>query len=244
MYVTWHNTLHIFRTSFTNFFLFLSQNDGGSINKTKNLVNASIKNHTALKDDSLHDFQHKSRWTTCRLTSKPLCLPVVSDYKGNLLNKESVLEWLLTPDREDYSQRQIEMFQHIKQLKDVVELHNIVQNLETGEFKCEIGDEILGSGRGKFTYLAKCGDVFPYKLLQETKNEAKCPSCQKVFKSKDIVTLNPNCKDEQDALEERIKLLTAKGLTHSGRPIARKKRIHEPSSTVCDSKKKKSRVKT
>lgn len=178
-----------------------------------------------------------SRWSACRLSGRPLELPVVSDYLGGLLSKEAVLEWLLTPDNEDYTEDQVRLFGHIKSLKDVVELQNLTENKGAG-LSCEVGDEVLGKSSGKFAYLVGCGHVVPRRMLEHTQEVGKCPVCDKGFSSLDVITLNAEGADSE-ALRARMDQLRQKDLTHSGKPIKGKKRRHtnkSHSSTVKRSK--------
>ncbi|AET41437.1 uncharacterized protein Ecym_8149 [Eremothecium cymbalariae DBVPG len=144
----------------------------------------------------------------------------MSDYLGNLLNKESVLEWLLSPDHAEYTLQQIDMYKHIRRLSDVVELRNLIRDGRTGRLKCEIGEETLGLSKSSFIYLSKCGDVLPRKLIQEV---CQCPACSQAFTTEDVIVLNPK-SSEIARLEQRLCNLTKNGISHSGKPLSRKKR--------------------
>lgn len=137
----------------------------------------------------------------------------MSDSKGYLLNKESVLEWLLTPKREDFNEQQIEQFAHIKKLNDVVDLHGL-QELNDG-LLCEFSGEILGNTSDRFAYLNTCGDVVP-KASLTLLTEMQCPKCNIPFQKQDIITLNPSTQ-ELEALERRIKRLDELGVYHNGK---------------------------
>lgn len=145
----------------------------------------------------------------------------MGDSKGHLLNKESVLEWLLTPKREDFNEQQIEQFAHIKKLNDVVDLHGL-QELDDG-LLCEFSGEVLGNTSVRFAYMSTCGDVIP-KTSLTLLAEMQCPKCNIPFQKQDIITVNPSTQ-ELEALERRIKRLDELGVYHNGKPksIKRKK---------------------
>ncbi|SCU83084.1 LANO_0B08284g1_1 [Lachancea nothofagi CBS 11611] len=196
-------------------------NDGSSISRVKSLQIAVNSSSKKLQNSDSRNFDSDSKWAVDRLTSLPLRLPLVSDYQGNLLNKESVLEWLLTPDKEDYTEEQVRLFGHIKTLKDVVELHNIIFDQpkhRSPSLRCDVGDEILGKSSGKLAYLAQCGHVLPRRMLG-----FECPVCGIAHSATDIITLNPSY-DELSILQARMDELEHKGLTHSGRTAKSKKR--------------------
>ncbi|SCU90970.1 LAFA_0F01134g1_1 [Lachancea sp. 'fantastica'] len=201
-------------------------NDGSSISKVKTLLTATKRRSSGSQNSESRTFDSVSRWSICRLSNAPLQPPVVSDYRGNLFNKESILEWLLTPHKEDYSDDQVRLFGHIKTLKDVIELHNIVE-VEVGDkgsvLKCDVGDEIWGKSSGKFSYLAPCGDVVPRRTL----GGDQCAACSVQYKNTDVIALNPSA-EELSVLEKRMAKLKSKGLTHSGKPVKTKKRKANP----------------
>ncbi|SCU86170.1 LADA_0D12750g1_1 [Lachancea dasiensis] len=196
-------------------------NDGGSISRVKALQIAKADSHDKLQNSESQRFDTASKWSVCRLTSLPLQLPLVSDYQGNIFNKESVLEWLLTPDREDYTADQIRLFAHIKSLKDVVELHNMIPEAPDGgkaALRCDVGDEIWGKSSGSFAYVTDCGHVLPLRMLRQD-----CPVCNVKCSDSNIIVLNPK-PDQLSTLESRMRELRQKGLTHSGKPLKTKKR--------------------
>ncbi|SCV01989.1 LAME_0G19856g1_1 [Lachancea meyersii CBS 8951] len=197
-------------------------NDGSSIARVKTLLTATKPRGDNRRHSQSGDFDSVSKWSVCRLSSSRLQLPVVSDYRGNLLNKESVLEWLLTPHKEDYTEDQVRLFGHIKSLKDVVELSNIVEvdSSDSGVLlRCDLGDEIWGRSSGKLAYLAECGHVLPRRMLQQ----GDCPVCSAKYTRPDIITLNPSTTELVE-LEDRMNKLERSGLTHSGMPVKIKKR--------------------
>lgn len=183
------------------------------------MIISSKDESSAVNDHHGKEFDALSRWTTCRLSNKPLRLPIVSDYKGNLLNKEAVLEWLLTPEKEDYSGQQIEMFKHIKSLKDIVDLGNVVDG-KSSVLKCEVGDEVFGKSTTQFEYIASCGHVLPHKLLEQTSVDKRCPVCDGPYSEIDIVTINPCFEEEHNKLEQRARRLRSQGVAHNCKKIS------------------------
>lgn len=172
-------------------------------------------------EQDLRQFQDASVWTCCRLTNKRLRVPIVSDCKGNLLNKESVLEWLLTPEREDFNQEQIEQFAHIKRLNDVVDLNGI-QETEKG-FRCEFSGDILGGKNVKFIYLTSCGDVLPKSSLELSAKIKQCPQCEKPYEELGVITINPSSQ-ELEVLDDRIHKLEKMNVHHNGKVKSKKRK--------------------
>ncbi|CUS23814.1 LAQU0S12e00628g1_1 [Lachancea quebecensis] len=197
-------------------------NDGSSIVRVKNLQVSLGHLCNKTRDEEAKNFDAVSRWTVCRLTGHHLRPPVLSDYLGNLFNKESVLEWLLTPHKEDYSEEQIKLFGHIRSLKDVVELGNLVNSKDL-RLKCDVGDEILGKSSSKLMYPAGCGHVLPRRMLENSTDQPKCPVCDKAISKGDNITLNAKGAD-REALEKRMNNLKRLNLTHSGKRSKTKKR--------------------
>lgn len=148
-------------------------------------------------------------------------MPLVSDFKGNLLNKESVLEWLLTPEREDFNQEQIKQFAHIKRLNDVVDLKGI-QETENG-FQCEFSGDELGKTNVKFIYLTLCGDVLPKSSLGLSTKKNHCPKCESPYEDLDVITLNPSNR-ELESLQERMHKLEELNLHHNGKTRSKKRK--------------------
>ncbi|AMD21494.1 HER216Wp [Eremothecium sinecaudum] len=211
-------------------------NDGGSITRSKGLAITAIKGSNVATDDNTGEYAKEAKWSTCRLSNSPLQLPLVSDFMGNLLNKEAVLEWLLDSQHKGYTAKQVEMFKHIKRLKDVVDLHNLTVVPESNLLRCEVGDEVLGRSKGGFVYSSRCGDVFPQKLRLQVES---CPVCGKDYDKQDIIPLNPTSSSELDFLQSRMETLKKHGLTHSGKPLSkRQKRSQSPSAKSPGKKRK------
>jgi hypothetical protein len=165
--------------------------------------------------DRIAQQQYNSeRWRTCQLTNRKLQVPVVSDYKGLLYNKEAILEYLVDPMK--YSEKQKELVKHIQGLKDVVEV-------KLNGFECPITGNELGTSGLKYVYLVKCGDMFAEKCLKLTK---ECPVCGDNYVEDDIIILNPVEQDLQ-LLQKRMDKLRSDGLTHSLKKAKRKKHSQE-----------------
>lgn len=90
--------------------------DGGTIPLRIELV--KTKGRAKREDPSI---AAASKWRFCQLTARPLQQPVVACELGQLYNKESVLQALLTAREEGTPMPQA--MQHIKSMKDVHELH-------------------------------------------------------------------------------------------------------------------------
>lgn len=206
-------------------------------------------NRHVTKDDDFQKFHSISEWGFCRLTNKQLRLPIVSDYKGHLFNKEAILEWLITPGKEDYSSDQIQKFSHIRKLDDVVGLNNIKEKscserLEDGGsvLECEYGEGILGKA-AKYVYIVTCGDVLPSSALHMFSND-KCPKCGTPFHTPDVITINPSTEEEIKLLEERKKDLDQRNQHHNGSARKKMKRKREKISKEKEEQFFNKRVKT
>ncbi|KAG7865498.1 hypothetical protein KL918_004379 [Ogataea parapolymorpha] len=163
-------------------------------------------------------------FAVCALSNEKLNRPVVSDYRGQLFNKDTLLEFLLN---KEYLKN--EKLGHITSLKDVVEL-NI--KLDENKLKCELTSseyDIMSNVLPKFAYVVPCGCVMLknnlLSLLSSTKPgeyaTTRCPICNTEFFSRDVIEIEPD-EDELRVLEKRMKLLETEGLHHSLK--ARKKR--------------------
>lgn len=177
---------------------------------------------TSKYDEATAQAYNKSgKWSTCHLTNKALHSPIVSDYKGFLYNKDGILEYLLDP--ESITTKQRSLVEHITSLKDVVEI-KLQQDDSHGDFSCPITGDVFGNNGSKYMYLVKCGDAFAEKCLKEiSKDEHKCPVCNQEFDNQDIIILNPSIKEDIIRLEERLKELKSKGLTHSLKKLKKQK---------------------
>lgn len=153
--------------------------------------------------------------------------PLFSDCKGNLFNKESILEWLLVKPEyksEEYTQVVIDAFSHIKLRKDLVELTNL-QELGNGTLGVSLSgtgttttDLVLGNRR-KFGYIDTCGHV---NTLSALDNGTGCYVCGTSYTRLNIVVLNPTEQDDVQRLVERQSWLQNQNLLHSRKPRKRK----------------------
>ncbi|CEP22069.1 UPF0549 protein C1D4.09c [Cyberlindnera jadinii] len=188
-------------------------------------VKSFVKESKGDKIDRIAQIEYNNeRWTTCQLSNKPLRDPVVSDYKGLLYNKESILEYLVEPD--NFNEKQRQNLSHIKSLKDVVAL-------KTHNFKCPLSDKELGNGGINYVYLIPCGDCMAQKCL-ELNDTRQCPVCDLPYE--DTIVINPTSSETVQELEKRMEILGSKGLTHSLKKLKRKK----PSTNGSSKKQKKS----
>lgn len=213
--------------------------DGGSINKSSNLklhVDNTSNDYKA-KDDNLQEFSLRSKWECCKISSMPLRLPIVSDYLGNLYNKESVLEWLLCKDKQDqYDSNLRNEIKHIKKIHDIIELTNLVEVKDNDKsnrsvkIKCKYGDDIFGEKvKTLLVYSTKCGDVVPKESIQlfsDNSKEYKCPVCSKRFDpANDIILINPVSQMDIQHLNDRYERICADNIYHDGAKIKKRSKI-------------------
>ena len=115
----------------------------------------------------MKESQHEKQgyyWTTDPITRKPLVRPVVSDSNGKLFNKDTILEYLLSPeDGSIKAEAELILQGSVKSLKDVVELRFEVSEPTDAAgketWRCPITNDMLGPG-SKAVYLVPCGHAF------------------------------------------------------------------------------------
>ncbi|PQE27237.1 DUF602 domain protein [Rutstroemia sp. NJR-2017a WRK4] len=189
-------------------------NDGGSIPTRRELVKSAARNPSTseLKATQLEAQTHA--WTYCPLSNTPLRAPIVSDCLGTLYNKDTILEQLLpsadSPDEKSASS----LPPHIKGLRDIVEV-----KFTTGEESkkiCPITSKELGA-HTKAVYLVPCGHAFSETAIRELKGDRACVECGTGYEAENVIAILPLGKEEKGRLEERMKALREKGLTHSGK---------------------------
>jgi hypothetical protein len=165
--------------------------DGGSIPKRAELVKTKEKALKLDKSTLLH-----AKFFHCSLSKESLKVPIVGDKLGNLYNKESILEFLL--DRKKYGKEAEIACQHIKSLKDVINIH-VTLNVanandmkekssqdsphaaDTSRFLCPITRLEL-NGRYRFVYLKSCGCLLSEKALKEIPtDDQQCIVCGKSY---------------------------------------------------------------
>lgn len=202
------------------------KNDGGVKLRRKDLIKE--KGNENVEFDR-KEFSENSKWKKCYLSNAELREPVVSDYKGHLFNKESILEYLLDSG-ESFTENQKLLVKHIKSLKDVV---NLKMNVNKGnnEFICVISGNQLGSNGLKYIYLARCGDVMSEASLNIDRKSMKCPVCNEEYEDRDIIVINPESQQDIDKLEERMDYLKLNNLSHSLKKLkakSKKRKEAEP----------------
>lgn len=167
-------------------------------------------------------------WKLCAFTGKQLKDRIVSDYKGRLYNKESLLEYLLSPD--SYTHVEKEPVRHIKSMKDFVELHITTDGENEDKWVCPISKK----ESGKFVYVAECGHAFSESAMKNIDDLTNCMVCDTTFDQSNVITINPVDEADIDRLECRMDSLKEKGLSHS---------LKKASSKKASTKKRKSETK-
>lgn len=192
---------------------------GVSIPTRRELVKEAARNPTAseLKDKQKEHLAH--RWSTCPVSNKPLVKPVVSDYSGDLYNKDAILQFLLPAEASAIDKIEYEKFiqGRIKSLKDVVEVQFETERDErTREDKwiCPVTSKELGPNV-RAVYLVPCGHAFSQEAMKEMKSEGKCVQCATSYEERDVVPILPSSEKDKAFVLERIDTLRSLGLTHS-----------------------------
>ncbi|KAI5777203.1 Rtf2 RING-finger-domain-containing protein [Geopyxis carbonaria] len=199
-------------------------NDGGSIPTRRELVKepGRQKTHSEVRDSAAQTQSY--RWTTCPLSKRPLSAPVVSDWGGRLYNKDSILEWLLH-GTEAFGDGEEVLEGRITSLKDVLEVKfetlcdrsatNSKDETEAMRWVCPISRKELGPGV-RSVYLVPCGHVFSDSAVKEVGGtENKCLTCNTNYDLTNAIPINPTEPHEIEILQNRLKILGQRGLTHS-----------------------------
>ncbi|EXJ80704.1 hypothetical protein A1O3_06988 [Capronia epimyces CBS 606.96] len=194
-------------------------NDGGSIPTRRELVKEAARNPTAseLKDKQKEHLAH--RWSTCPVSQKPLIKPIVSDYSGDLYNKDAIIQFLLPAEASSVDKDEYEKFiqGRIKSLKDVVEVHfeeEYDEKANASKWICPITSKELGPNT-KAVYLVPCGHAFSQEAINAMKSDSKCAQCATPYEERDIVPILPSTEKDKAFVIERFNTLKSVGLTHS-----------------------------
>ncbi|KAL7268173.1 Replication termination factor 2 [Rhizina undulata] len=202
-------------------------NDGGSIPTRRELVKTAARHptHSQVRDSAAQSQAY--HWTTCPLSKRPLSSPVVSDYLGRLYNKDAIIEWLLR-GIEAYGDGEEVLDGRIKSLKDVVEVKFEVLNEDesangskvssandSSKWVCPVSRKELGPGV-KSVYLIPCGHAFSESAVKEISgDETNCFQCNASYEISNVITINSVDPEELKKLQDRIKDLAEKCLTHA-----------------------------
>ncbi|KAK4935068.1 Replication termination factor 2 [Elasticomyces elasticus] len=194
-------------------------NDGGSIPTRRELVKEAARNPTAseLKDKQKEHLAH--RWSNCPVSLKPLVKPVVSDYSGDLYNKDAIIQFLLPAEASSVDKEEYEKFiqGRVKSLKDVVEIQFEVEHDEktrSEKWVCPVTSKELGPNV-KAVYLVPCGHAFSQEAIKEMKSEGKCVQCATSYEERDVIPILPSTEQDKAFVIQRIETLKSLGLTHS-----------------------------
>lgn len=163
----------------------------------------------------------KDLWTKCALSGESLVDPILSDYLGRLYNKESILEWLLSP--ETYNDAQRKFMKHITSLKDLVQLKPDYNS--DNQWICSVsGKNIMKEyNSGSFIYFAECGHVFAESAIRNVSSKT-CPDCDVQVDAANAVIINASTTEHLQKLEARLTKLNKNGTTHSLKKIKQRKR--------------------
>ncbi|OAL32108.1 hypothetical protein AYO20_08046 [Fonsecaea nubica] len=194
-------------------------NDGGSIPTRRELVKEAARNPTAteLKDKQKEHLAH--RWSTCPVSHKPLVKPIVSDYSGDLYNKDAIIQFLLPAEASSVDKQEYEKFiqGRINSLKDVVEVQFEAEHDEktkSDRWICPVTSKELGPNT-KAVYLVPCGHAFSQEAIKEMKSEGKCVQCGTPYEERDVIPILPSTEQDKARVIERIEALRSLGLSHS-----------------------------
>lgn len=190
-----------------------------SIPTRRELVKEAARNPSAteLKDKQKEQLSH--RWATCPVSHRPLVKPIVSDYTGDLYNKDAIIQFLLPPEASAIDKDEYEKFiqGRIKSLKDVVEIHFEEEHDEKArstKWVCPVTSKELGPNT-KAVYLVPCGHAFSQEAIKEMKSDGKCVQCATAYEERDVIPILPSTEKDKAFVIERMNTLKSLGLTHS-----------------------------
>ena len=193
-------------------------NDGGSIPTRRELVKEAARNPTAtdLKEKQREHLAH--RWSQCPVSHKALVKPIVSDYSGDLYNKDAILQFLLPTEVSPIDKDEYEKFiqGRVKSLKDVVEVQfevELDEQTKTERWICPITSKELGPSV-KAVYLVPCGHAFSQEAITQIQAE-QCSQCGAAYVSRDVVPILPSTEADKSIVLKRIEDLRKQSLTHS-----------------------------
>lgn len=203
-----------------------------SIPTRRELVKNAARNPntTEVKATQLESQTHA--WTYCPLSQRPLSTPIVSDCTGSLYNKDAIIEHLL-PSEDSSPERKSEhddvLQGRVKSLRDVVEVRFQTEKDEAtkGEKRlCPITSKELGPTT-KSVYLVPCGHAFAESAIREVAGDV-CMQCNDPYTPENVIVILPIAKEDITRLDERIKKLRDRGLTHSLKkaPGGKKRKKH------------------
>ena len=165
-------------------------NDGGSIPDRTSMIRVKKKKRRILQREI-----KKAKCNLCSLTKEKLRKPIVGDRLGQLYNKTSVIEYLLSKNKPFG-------FQHIKSLKNVKELKCIIN--DNGYIQCQISREEF-SGLNKFYFLWTCGCVYSKTAIDELHMKERCINCNTPYNiNNDLISLNYTKKEKIEIQKELL----------------------------------------
>ena len=189
-----------------------------SIPTRRELVKEAARNPTAtdLKEKQREHLAH--RWSQCPVSHRALTKPVVSDYSGDLYNKDAIIQYLLPTEVSPVDKEEYEKFiqGRVKSLKDVVEVvfeieHDTVT--KTDKWICPNTSKELGPAV-KAVYIVPCGHAFSQEAIKMM-NAEQCSQCGTAYQARDIIPILPSTEADKAQVIERIESLRTEGLTHS-----------------------------
>lgn len=190
-----------------------------SIPTRRELVKEAARDPTAseVKDKQKEHLAH--RWSNCPVSLKPLVKPIVSDYSGDLYNKDAIIQFLLPAEASSVDKEEYEKFiqGRIKSLKNVVEVIFETEHDEKNradKWICPITSKELGPNV-KAVYLVPCGHAFSQEAIKEMKSDGKCVQCAIPYEERDVIPILPSTEKDKLSVMERIDTLKSLGLSHS-----------------------------
>jgi hypothetical protein len=176
--------------------------DGGSIVKRSELVRVK-KGPT--KSSNHHELE-QSRWQHCALSLEPLVMPAVVCEMGNLMNKQSALEFIMDTKKADNSAHFA--FSHIRALRHLFDCATPPKPESDGVlFHC-IVTGLPANGRYPFFVMKKCGCVLSGRAFEQIgTSSGACIGCNAQYEG-DLedarVRINPKMEEERDEMRQRM----------------------------------------
>jgi hypothetical protein len=134
-----------------------------------------------LKEKQTAKSRSVERWRYCALSLDPLELPAAFDTKGNVLSKQSVVDYLFRKKEESANgETDEDRASYLKKLSDVRDISNEVDDAD--EICCPVTGFVASSGVHAFVGFWGCGHVVCSSTLPKWANlasqvDVECPFC-------------------------------------------------------------------
>ncbi|GAB7366419.1 hypothetical protein MBLNU230_g8216t1 [Neophaeotheca triangularis] len=200
-------------------------NDGGSIPTRRELVKEAARAPTQQQLKANLTEKTNYNWKHDPVSKQPLAEPIVSDARGRLYNKATVLEFVV--EGKWAEELGAVGGGEVGGMGDVVEVVFARGDGDGTAWRCPVSAERLGAEGVKAVYVVPCGHAFAASVLKEVETDGRCLVCEGRFAANDVVNILPVAEADVARLEVRVKRLRELGLRHSLKKEKGKKETKE-----------------